>query len=253
MSKNPVYISPAKKAWITRKVKGGATKYQTAKELHLATATVYRWTKDIPSRNIGWPGIRGKTITVLQELFSKGYSFPTLSCAQRQYFRLNKLFPTIRRIKIYNYQILYLEGREEEAARAFLVRLNKKIIGYNELKQITKVFGATLSQEEKDSFLFKNRRKNKAKKNGVPKEGSLPMEDDSFSFFYIRRYWGFRWKEGVSILFEGGVVRIVVWLMSRSLEELRSACRWNCFFLVLFYTNIRYIREMRHIISGRRK
>ena len=154
MSRNPVYISPAKKAWITRKVKGGTSKYQTAKELHLASATVYRWTKDIPSRNIGWPGIGGKTINVLQELFSNGYSFANISNAQKQYIRLHKLFPSIRRIKIYNYQILYLEGREEEAARAFLVKLNKKIIGYNELKQITKVFGATLSWKEKDSFLF---------------------------------------------------------------------------------------------------
>ncbi|MCX6672080.1 MAG: hypothetical protein NTX92_09200, partial [Euryarchaeota archaeon] len=63
MTRNPVYISPGKRAWIRRKVKAGKTKFQIAKELHVASATVYYWTKDVPSNHCGWPGIRGKTLT----------------------------------------------------------------------------------------------------------------------------------------------------------------------------------------------
>lgn len=102
MTRNPVYISPAKKAWIRRKIKTGKTKYQIAKELHIATATVYYWTKDVPSKNIGWPGIRGKTLDMLQELLTKGYVFAKCSNPQNRYMHLHKYFPTIHRIKIYN-------------------------------------------------------------------------------------------------------------------------------------------------------
>jgi len=109
MTRNPVYISPAKRAWIRRKVNSGKTKYQIAKELHVSSATVYRWTKDTPSRNIGWPGIRGKTLDMLQELLTKGYCFAKCSNPQNRYMHLHKYFPTIHRICIYRQNILYLD------------------------------------------------------------------------------------------------------------------------------------------------
>jgi len=189
MTRNPVYISPAKKAWIRRKINSGKTKFQIAKELHIATATVYYWTKDVPSKNIGWPGIRGKTLDMLQELLTKGYVFAKCSNPQNRYMHLHKYFPAIRRIKIYNQHILYLEGREDAAARAFIDKVHgKKIISFQELKQITKVFGTDLSRKEKEAFLLKKGGKRRAKIKEVQKDGSLPMEGDSFSFFCIRNY-----------------------------------------------------------------
>jgi len=189
MTRNPVYISPAKKAWIRRKIKTGKTKFQIAKELHIASATVYYWTKDVPSKNIGWPGIRGKTLDMLQELLTKGYVFAKCSNPQNRYMHLHKYFPTIHRIKIYNQHILYLEGREDVAARAFIDKVHgKRIISFQELKQITKVFGTDLSRKEKEAFLLKKGGKRRANIIGVQKEGFLPKEGDSFSFFCIRRY-----------------------------------------------------------------
>ena len=154
-------LSPAKKAWITRKIKSGKSKYQTAKELGLPKSTVYRIAKNFPSKNCGWPGIRGKTLDVLQEIITKGYAFPPPRSVQRRYIVLKKYFPTIYRITIYGRPIFLLEGKEDAAVRAYLEKINKKIISYQELKQVTKVFGVDLSKQEKEAFLLKKRGKRK--------------------------------------------------------------------------------------------
>jgi len=190
--KNPVYISPAKRGWIRRKVNTGEIKYQIAKELHVSSNTVYYWTKDIPNKNIGWPGIRGKTLDMLQELITNGYTFTSCSHFQSRYITLRKYFPTIRRISIYNQKILYLEGKEDVAARAFIDKIyGKRIISFQELKQITKVFGTDLSRSEKEAFLLKKGGKRRAKMKSIQKEDSLPKDSDSFSFFCIRKYCNF--------------------------------------------------------------
>ena len=166
----------------------GNTKYQTAKRYNLSETTVYRITKDIQSNASGWYGIRGKTLSLLQEIVSKGYVYPKGRYVQQQYRILKKYFPKIRRITIYCRPIIYLEGKEDVAARAYLERVNKKIISYQELKQVTKVFGVDLSKREKEAFLLKKRGKRGIKNQGVLKEDSLLKNDDSFSFFYIRNY-----------------------------------------------------------------
>lgn len=189
MTRNPVHITPAKKGWIRRKIKAGKTKYQIAKELDISSKTVYYWTQDIPSKNIGWPGIRGKTLDMLQELLTKGYVFPSCSNAQKRYLFLHKYFPTIHRINIYHQHILYLEGREDAAVRAFIDKVRcKRIMSFQELKQITKVFGTNLSKAEKEDFILRKGGKRRARMKGIQKEDSLLKEDDSFSFFCIRRY-----------------------------------------------------------------
>lgn len=189
MTRNPVYISPAKRGWIQRKIKAGKTKYQIAKELDISSKTVYYWTKDIPSKNIGWPGIRGKTLDILQELLTKGYVFAKCSNAQKRYMFLHTYFPTIHRIKIYHQHILYVEGKEDAAARAFIDNVRcKRIMSFQELKQITKVFGTNLNRAEKEDFILRKGGKRKSKMRGVQKEDSLPKDGDSFSFFCIRKY-----------------------------------------------------------------
>jgi len=157
MKTSSKHLSPAKKAWITRKIKSGKSKYQTAEELNLSRVSVYYWTKGIPSKNCGWPGIRGKTLDLLQEIVAKGYASPSCRYPQQRYTILKKYFPTICRITIYNRPIFFLKGKEDVAVRAFLEKVNKKIISYQELKQVTEVFGVDLSKQEKETFLHKNK------------------------------------------------------------------------------------------------
>ena len=101
---------------------------------------------------------------------------------------LKKYFPTICRITIYGRPIFFLEGKEDVAVHAYLEKINKKIISYQELKQVTKVFGVDLNKQEKEAFLLKKRGKRRNKSHMVLKEDSLLKNDDSFSFFYLRRY-----------------------------------------------------------------
>lgn len=155
--KKPRRLSPAKKAWITRKIKSGKSKYQTAKELHLRKEIVYKYAKNLPSKPCGWPGIRGKTLELLQKILVNGYVMWSESQANNKYMILKKYFPTICRVKMYGKNIFFLEDNVDVAARAFIGNIKRKIISYQELKQITKVFDTNLSKKEKDTFLGKNK------------------------------------------------------------------------------------------------
>jgi DNA-binding transcriptional regulator YiaG len=173
---------------IRQDVQHGATKFQTAQKYDVSRSTVYYWTKDIPGRNCGWPGIRGKTLEMLKELVANGFLLPTGENVHGQFLTLRKYFPSIYRISMYGTQIFLLKGKEEEAVRAFLGSTRKKIISYQELHQVTEVFGADISRKEKEAFLFKKQGRHRSDKKGVQKGFSLREDEDSFSFFYIRRY-----------------------------------------------------------------
>jgi hypothetical protein len=152
-------LSPAKKAWITRKIKSGKSKYQTAQELNIRIDAVYKYAKNLPSKPCGWPGIRGGTLKLLQELLTKGYAIHPCSNIKQRYQILRKYFPKVCKVKMYGRNIFFIEDKKEIATRAFLENINKKIISYQELKQVTKVFDTNLSKKEKDMFLGKNKLK----------------------------------------------------------------------------------------------
>ena len=173
---------------IREEIKNGKSKYQTAKEYNLPTTTVFKIAKDLRSAPSGWPGIRGKTLDLLQEIVSKGYAVPFCKYTQQRYIVLRKYFPTLHKAKMNGKTVFYLEGHEDDATRAFLGVIGKKIISYQELTGITNVFHANLTKKEKQAFLFKNRGNKGSKNHGVQKESSLLLDSDSFSFFYIRDY-----------------------------------------------------------------
>ena len=187
MTAHSRYLSPAKKAWITRKIKSGKSKYQTARELNLHETTVYKIAKNLPSKPCGWPSIRGRTLEILQELITKGYYICFHEDPKKRFFQLKKSFPTLYRAKMNRMTIFYLEGHQDNAARAFLGSVGKKIISYQELSAITDVFHANLSKQEKKAFLGRNREKRFFKSKNE-KSDSLREKEDSLAFFYIRRY-----------------------------------------------------------------
>jgi len=187
MTTNSRKLSPAKKAWITRKIKSGKSKYQTARELCLNETTVYKIARDLPSKPCGWPGIRGRTLEILQELITRGYYICSHEDPKKRFFQLKKSFPTLYRAKMNRMTIFYLEGHQDDAARVFLENVGKKIISYQELKGITDVFHANLSKQEKQSFLGKKRAK-RILKSMDNKSDSLREKEDSLAYFYIRKY-----------------------------------------------------------------
>jgi len=145
---------------------------------------VYRITQHIPGKQYGWPGIRGKTLKMLQELIADGYIICSEDNAGRKYIALKKYFPTICKIRMYNKAIIFFEDKTEVAARAFLGDMNKKIMSYQELKQVTKVFGVDLSIQEKQTFFGKTnhnirrkRRKRKIIHSSISKENQMKIDD----------------------------------------------------------------------------
>lgn len=124
-SKKIKRLCPAKKAWIKRKIKRCKSKYQTAKELDLSPYTVYKIAKDLPSPPRGWPGIRGGTLDLLQELLIKGYAIHSCYNVKQRYRTLRKYFPNVCKVKMYGRNIFFLEDKADKAARAFLGNINK--------------------------------------------------------------------------------------------------------------------------------
>jgi hypothetical protein len=162
---------------IREKIKNGKSKSQIAKELHLTCATVYYWTKDFPGENCSWPGLRGRTIDLLKEIVTKDYAYPTDKYVQQRYRILGKYVPTVRRITIYGKTICYLDGRQDEAVRAFLEQVNKKIIRYQELRQVTEVFGTDLNKSEKEVFLRKKTKEYTSKNKRSPKTFKAVLQE----------------------------------------------------------------------------
>ena len=210
---------------IREEIQSGKSKYQTAADFGLHPTVVYRRTQDLPGGQYGWPGIRGKTLKLLQEIIQHGYVLSSKINAGKKYYILRKYFPNVNRINMYNKTVLYLDDKAPVAARAFLSDMTKKIISFQELKQVTKTFGIELSSEEKHriigkprkhklpvirrkdggflssyhisqckiddfmgetGFLGKNSLKNPCK-NRVSENDALLTNDDSLAFFYIRR------------------------------------------------------------------
>ena len=132
------------------------SKIDTAKKLGLSYDTVLLYTKDIRIKSrkidIDYLGIYGTSLDLLKELMQNGYAFSSKKYNTNHYIKLKNYFPNIRRTKIYGKIIYYLDDKTKIATKAFLENSNKKILSYQELQQVVKVFGTKLSKEEKTHY-----------------------------------------------------------------------------------------------------
>lgn len=174
---------------IRTEVLNGKSKYQVAKDLGLYQKTVYYHTKDIPSKNPGRTEIRGKTLEILKELLENGHVNCRSQCSTNLH-TLQKHFPVIKRAQVANKAVYYLEDKNKEALTALLEDKRSKIINYQDLASISKMFHVQLRKNEKHALLGKNKSK-KQRKNQGSNGDSLREKDDSLAFFYIRSYWLF--------------------------------------------------------------
>ena len=81
----------------------------------------------------------------------------------------------------------YLEDKNKDALRALLGDKRSKIINYQDLASISKMFQVQLRKNEKHVILGKNKSK-KSRKNHGSQDDSLLENSDSLAFFYIRDY-----------------------------------------------------------------
>jgi hypothetical protein len=99
--------------------------------------------------------ISGRSLNLLKELVKNGYALSSDSYGLEEYIRLKKDFPQIKRMRMYGRVIYFFDGKEKIVEKALLEALNKKVISYQEIKQITKIFNSKLENKDKDKHLQK--------------------------------------------------------------------------------------------------
>ena len=210
---------------IREEILKGKSKYKVAKEFGLSEFVVYSHTADIPSINLREPCIKGKSLTLLQRLMEEGYVHSNVD-THYTLRRLRSFLPMIQRTQVEGKAIYYLSDKNKIALQAMMKTKHSKIISYQEMKSITKIFGIDLDVRDKRSYVrFKDRnavpfirkktggflssnrksqaslddficetgflRKNHSEKQQKvqrPRQDSLLINDDSFVEFCIRNY-----------------------------------------------------------------
>lgn len=211
---------------IRKEILQGKTKYRVAKEMGLNESVVRSHTRDLPSLKRGEPYIKGKAVDLLKQLLEAGY----VNSTTENYLalqRLRRIFPMIQLTRIDYKRVYYLSDKNKIALQAMITRNKSRVISYQELKSVSKVFGVDLSREEKyeyakfrknkaipvirkkdggflssfkknqaslddfhskNGFLGRNQHHKGSKNHGVQRQETLRGKEDSLAFFYIRRY-----------------------------------------------------------------
>lgn len=77
------------------------------------------------------------------------YIFTNNKIPSSKIYILRKHFPKIQYVIAEGVGIAFLPEKKEEAVRAFIQRLGKKVWSYQKLRRITRLFDTDLSKEEK--------------------------------------------------------------------------------------------------------
>lgn len=152
-------INPELVKNIRNEVKSGRSKRQTAIYFGVSEKTVCYHTKDVCLRPFKNLRVHDKKLELMKDLLRDGYALPSKKYHTPEYNELKRHFPSICKIKMYDRVIFYLEDKKDIATRAFLDNSKRKIISYQELKQVTKVFDSNLNIKEKRQIIHDNRSK----------------------------------------------------------------------------------------------
>ena len=126
---------------VRKRVASGESRIAIAESIGLSYDSVREWTRDIAvNRGKDTPLliIRGRTLTVVKDLMEKGYSLEKVPKYTK--ITLKKHFP-VNTARIRRNTIFYLEGRNEDAFKAFLDNFEVRAFTHNQIKSMGKAFG----------------------------------------------------------------------------------------------------------------
>ena len=167
---------------IREEVKSGKSKRQVAIQFGVSEKTVCYHTRDICLRPFKNLRIQDRKLEMMKDLLRDGYALASKRYHTPEFNELKRHFPCICKVKIYDRVIFFLEDKKDIATRAFLENSQRKIISFQELKQVTKIFDSSLNIREKRKIIEDNRSKKLFQKE--------KSNDGSLAFFYIRKYLG---------------------------------------------------------------
>lgn len=178
-------------------------KVEVARRLGVPIKYVQKVTRDIKVGQVISFG--KKTMMVMNELFENGYVY--LEGWKTSKIRLlRRYFPFIKIATVKNrVAMAFLPDRTEEAMRAMVEKMDKRIWTYQELRAVTKLFDSDLDDKEKRGlvkkeaqvdtvFLVKQSQKGFIGKSQTRKQSKIQLKIEDFpdenpislAFFYIR-------------------------------------------------------------------
>ena len=144
---------------IRNEVRKGKSKRQVAIEFRVSENTVCYYTRDICLRPFKNLRVQDRKLELMKDLLRDGYALASQKYHTPEYNELKKYFPSICKVKMYDRVIFFLENKKDTATKAFLEKAQRKIISYQELKQVMRVFDSRLNIEEKRKIIQDNRSK----------------------------------------------------------------------------------------------
>ena len=139
---------------IRQEVLAGKSKYRVAKEMGIPFQTVYTHTTDIPNQQSHETGIQGKSLDLLKRLLEDGYVHSNQETHQRLR-KLKRYLPMIQRAQVEGRSVYYLSEKNKIALQSLIHSKKSKVISYQELSSISRVYNVKLSKKEKKSVLSK--------------------------------------------------------------------------------------------------
>jgi hypothetical protein len=172
---------------IREEVLKGKSKFQVSREMNLHPTTVYKHTKDLPSKINREPYISGKPLQLLKQLIEKGYVYTE---ENRNALRaLQRYFPQIKRSEFKGKSCYYLEDKSKLALLELMKQNPSRIISYQDIAKACQVFNTNIEINEKRSFLGKNRwRKARNIRESTNNYGSNPKEKQSKIDDFLGRF-----------------------------------------------------------------
>ncbi len=99
------------------------------------------------------PCIKGEALELLKQLLQYGFVYTGKNRAKLRF--LQRIFPVIKRSQFKNRSIYYLEDKNKLALQAMMKQDTSRIISYQELSLMSKVFNTNLEIQQKRRFLGK--------------------------------------------------------------------------------------------------
>jgi len=172
---------------IREEVLKGKSKHQVSREMNITDTVVYKYTKDLPNRYKRDPYISGKPLELLKQLLEKGYVYTE---ENRNALRaLQRYFPQIKRSQFKGKSCYYLEDKNKLALLEMMKQDTSRIISYQELGRMTKVFNTSIEIEQKKAFLGRKRARSPWKiKESTNRYGSISKEKQTKIDDFLGRF-----------------------------------------------------------------
>ena len=138
---------------IRHELLAGKTEQEIANERWLPVSIISDLSWDFSSPKRGEPYIGGKTFYLLKQLLTDGYVFPESNTYILHILR--KYFPIIKRVQINGKTIYFLSDRNKIALQAMINEKKSRVISFHDLSQMSKLFGISLSSNEKSKLIKK--------------------------------------------------------------------------------------------------